>query len=128
MRFFINFSYKGTNYHGWQFQANAITVQEEMEAAMSTLLKEPIKLTASGRTDSGVHAYKMVAHFDIKFDTKLDNNFTYKLNQFLPQDISINSIKRVKDDAHARFDAISRTYEYFISLKKHPLETIFIII
>ena len=67
MRFFINFSYKGKNYHGWQFQSNAITVQEEMEAAMSTLLKEPIKLTASGRTDSGVHANKMVAHFDIKF-------------------------------------------------------------
>ena len=120
MRFFINFSYKGTNYHGWQFQSNVITVQEEMEVAMSTLLKEPIKLTASGRTDSGVHANKMVAHFDIKFDSKLDNNFTYKLNQFLPQDISINSIKRVKDDAHARFDAISRTYEYFISLKKTP--------
>ena len=120
MRFFINFSYKGTNYHGWQLQSNVITVQEEMEVAMSTLLKEPIKLTASGRTDSGVHANKMVAHFDIKFDSKLDNNFTYKLNQFLPQDISINSIKRVKDEAHARFDAISRTYEYFISLKKTP--------
>ena len=120
MRFFINFSYKGTNYHGWQSQSNANSIQEEMERAMSTLLKLPIKLIASGRTDSGVHAQKMIAHFDAKFDSNPKSNFVYKLNQFLPEDISVNSIRRVKDDAHARFDALSRTYEYFISSKKTP--------
>ena len=83
VRFFINFSYKGTNYHGWQFQSNVITVQEEMEVAMSTLLKEPIKLIASGRTDSGVHANKMIAHFDIKFDSKLDKFHISLINFYL---------------------------------------------
>jgi len=120
VRFFINFSYKGTNYHGWQSQSNANSIQEEMEGAMSTLLNIPIKLVASGRTDTGVHAHKMIAHFDVKFYSKSDNNFIHRLNQFLPEDISVNSIRRVKDDAHARFDALCRTYEYFINSKKTP--------
>lgn len=120
MRFFINFSYKGTNYHGWQSQSNANSIQEEMEGAMSTLLNIPIKLVASGRTDSGVHAHKMIAHFDVKFYSNSDNNFIHRLNQFLPEDISVNSIRRVKDNAHARFDAVCRTYEYFINSKKTP--------
>jgi len=120
VRFFINFSFKGTNYHGWQSQTNANSIQKEMESAMSTILSMPIKLIASGRTDSGVHAHKMIAHFDAKFHSKSDNNFVYKLNHFLPEDISVNSIRRVKNNAHARFDALSRTYEYFINSKKTP--------
>ena len=120
MRFFINFSFKGTNYHGWQSQPNANSIQDEMERVMSILLNEQIKLIASGRTDSGVHAYKMIAHFDAKFHSNPNGDFVYKLNQFLPEDISVNSIRRVKDDAHARFDALSRTYEYFINTKKTP--------
>ena len=120
MRFFINFSFKGTNYHGWQSQPNANSIQDEMERSMSILLDEQIKLIASGRTDSGVHAHKMIAHFDSKLHSNPNIDFVYKLNQFLPEDISVNSIRRVKDDAHARFDALSRTYEYFINTKKTP--------
>ena len=120
MRFFINFSFKGTNYRGWQSQSNADSIQGEMEIAMSTLLNMPIRLVASGRTDSGVHAHKMIAHFDAKIQSNSMINFIYKLNKFLPDDISVNSIRRVKNDAHARFDALSRTYEYFINSKKTP--------
>ena len=93
MRFFINFSFKGTNYHGWQSQPNANSIQDEMERVMSILLDEQIKLIASGRTDSGVHAYKMIAHFDAKFHSNPNGDFVYKLNQFLPEDISVNSIQ-----------------------------------
>ncbi len=118
MRYFIEFSYNGKNYFGYQIQPKEITVQEELEKALSTILRQPIKTTGAGRTDTGVHARKIFAHFD--FETELDPQLTYKLNSFLPPDISIQRIFKVKTDFHARFDATYRTYEYLISLKKNP--------
>lgn len=118
MRYFIEFSYNGKNYFGYQIQPNEITVQEELEKALSTILRQPIKTTGAGRTDTGVHARKIFAHFD--FETELDPQLPYKLNSFLPPDIAIHRIFKVRDDFHARFDATYRTYEYFISLNKNP--------
>lgn len=118
MRYFIEFSYNGKNYFGYQIQPREITVQEELEKALSTLLREEIKTTGAGRTDTGVHAKKMFAHFDTL--QILDENLPKKLNSFLPPDISIKKIFKVKDDFHARFDATFRTYEYYISLEKNP--------
>ena len=122
MRFFLEFSYAGTNYHGWQRQPNAVSVQEVMEHALETLLKSPIPLTAAGRTDTGVHARQMFAHFEYDFKDDEEENLVHQLNQFLPQDIVIHSLKRVTSEAHARFDALSRTYEYHISNKRTPFE------
>lgn len=117
MRYFIEFSYFGKNYFGYQIQPNGITVQEELEKALSTLLRESIKITGAGRTDTGVHAKKMFAHFDTPLSVEI--NLVYKLNSFLPRDISVKQIFEVKEDFHARFDATFRTYEYFISLEKN---------
>ena len=118
MRYFIEFSYNGTNYHGWQKQPNANTVQEEMEKCMSVLLQEEIELMGAGRTDSGVHATQMFAHFDS--DTIIDTEkIVSKLNSFLPSDISIVRIFSVKEDIHARFTAIGRTYKYYVSTEKN---------
>lgn len=119
MRYFLELAYNGTAYHGWQNQPNAITVQEVLEKALSTILKQSIELVGAGRTDTGVHAKQMCAHFDLP-ESLPENNLVYKLNQFLPKDIAINSIRAVKDDAHARFHAVSRTYNYIISKKKNP--------
>ena len=120
-RYFIEMSYLGTNYHGWQIQPNAITVQETLNKALSTLLGETISATGAGRTDAGVHARFFVAHFDSKNGSLMDNQkFLYKINSILPRDIAIFNIKKVKPDANCRFDAISRTYEYYISRKKNP--------
>ncbi|GIJ93301.1 tRNA pseudouridine synthase A [Capnocytophaga stomatis] len=116
MRYFIEFSYNGKNYHGWQNQPHSVSVQEVMEKSLSTLLRTQIEIVGAGRTDSGVHALQMFAHFD--FENPIDNQLVYKLNAFLPKDIAIHKIHRVKDDAHARFDAIKRTYEYHICTKK----------
>lgn len=114
MRYFIKLAYKGTNYHGWQSQPNVITVQETLEKALSLLFKNPIELVGAGRTDSGVHAKEMYAHFD--FSEPIDAAFWIpKLNSFLPKDIVIYSILLVENNAHARFDARSRTYEYYIN-------------
>lgn len=118
MRYFIEFSYHGKNYFGYQIQPREITVQEELEKALSTILREEIKTTGAGRTDTGVHAKKMFAHFDTEQD--LDKNLPQKLNSFLAPDISVKRIFGVKDGFHARFDAVYRTYEYFISLEKNP--------
>ncbi|MGZ5187885.1 MAG: tRNA pseudouridine(38-40) synthase TruA [Kaistella sp.] len=118
MRYFIEFSYFGKNYFGYQIQPNEISVQEELEKALSTILREDIKTTGAGRTDTGVHAKKMFAHFDT--DLNLDENLAYKLNSFLPPDIAVKRIFSVKEDFHARFDATFRTYEYYISLEKNP--------
>ncbi|MCF7561439.1 tRNA pseudouridine(38-40) synthase TruA [Sabulilitoribacter multivorans] len=117
MRYFLELSYNGAAYHGWQNQPNAVSVQEVLEKALSTLLGEPIAIVGAGRTDAGVHATQMFAHFDtdVKFKTK---NFIFKLNAFLPNDIGIRDIFKVKADAHARFDAISRTYLYRVTLEK----------
>ncbi|MDO5616757.1 MAG: tRNA pseudouridine(38-40) synthase TruA [Cruoricaptor ignavus] len=118
MRYFIEFSYNGTHYFGYQIQPREITVQEELEKALSTILREEIKTTGAGRTDTGVHAKKMFAHFDT--EQILPNELPNRLNSFLPPDISVKNIFRVKDDLHARFDATFRTYEYYISLTKNP--------
>lgn len=118
MRYFIEFSYSGKNYFGYQIQPNQISVQEVLEKALSTILREEIKITGAGRTDTGVHSKKIFAHFDTC--KNLDENLTYQLNSFLPQDISIKRIFSVKDDFHARFDATFRTYEYYITLEKNP--------
>ncbi len=122
MRYFIDFSYAGTNYHGWQRQPNALSVQQVMEEALTTLFKQLCVVVAAGRTDTGVHARHMVAHFDLDQPLKDPQQWVYRLNQFLPTDIAVKSIQAVKADAHARFDALSRTYEYHIKTIKSPFE------
>lgn len=113
MRYFIKFAYNGTHYHGWQSQPNAVTVQETLEKALSLLFKKHIELVGAGRTDTGVHAKEMYAHFD--FNEQLETDFWIpKLNSYLPKDIVIYEIIPVTAEAHARFDATSRTYEYYI--------------
>ena len=119
MRYFIFISYLGTNYHGWQIQENALSIQYILNNSLSTVLKQDIKTVGSGRTDTGVHALNQVAHFDL--NQVIDNNeFLYKINSILPNDISVNKIITVKDDFHARFDAVERRYIYKINLKKSP--------
>jgi len=120
VRYFIDFSYAGTHYHGWQRQPNAVSVQEVLEDAFEILLKSPSPLVAAGRTDTGVHAQQMVAHFDV--DNPIDDaaQWVYRLNQFLPKDIALHSVQAVKPDAHARFDALSRTYQYHVQTQKTP--------
>nr|WP_299034225.1 tRNA pseudouridine(38-40) synthase TruA [uncultured Tenacibaculum sp.] len=123
MRYFIELAYNGKNYHGWQVQPHAISVQEVINKAISTILRQEINIVGAGRTDAGVHASQMFAHFDI--ETPLSDNFTYKLNAILPDDVVIFNTTLVHDDAHARFDANSRSYEYKIWLGRNPflLET-----
>lgn len=118
MRYFIELSYHGKVYHGWQNQPNAISVQEVVEKALSTLLGEKIDIVAAGRTDAGVHALQMFVHFDIDLSFNTED-LTFKLNAFLPQDIAVHDIFEVKPEAHARFDARSRTYLYRLALKKN---------
>ncbi|PKB15399.1 tRNA pseudouridine(38-40) synthase TruA [Flavobacterium sp. 5] len=117
MRYFIKLAYNGTQYHGWQIQPNAASVQETMNKAFSVILNSEISLMGAGRTDTGVHAKEMYAHFDFKnpIDTK---NLIHKLNSFLPKDIVIYDVFPVADDAHTRFDATKRTYEYHINTFK----------
>lgn len=119
MRYFIKLAYNGTPYHGWQYQPNASSVQETMNKAISTVLNSEISIMGAGRTDTGVHAKKMYAHFD--FETPFDiPNIVHKLNSFLPKDIVVYNIITVPDEAHARFDALKRTYEYHINIFKDP--------
>jgi tRNA pseudouridine38-40 synthase len=118
MRYFIEFSYNGSAYFGYQIQPKQISVQEELEKALSTILRESVKTTGAGRTDTGVHAKKMFAHFET--DQLLPENLIYKLNSFLSENIAIKRIFKVDDDMHARFSATYRTYEYYISLEKNP--------
>ncbi len=118
-RFFLELMYDGTNYHGWQVQPHSPSVQACLELALSTILNEKISVVGAGRTDTGVHARHMVAHFDT--NQSIDCvELTYKLNSFLKNDISVSKLYGVKSDVHARFDAISRTYEYHIHFKKNP--------
>ncbi len=119
VRYFLELSYCGKNYYGWQRQPNDTSVQETLEDILSTLLKEKTGISGAGRTDSGVHARQMFAHFDSK-NIVNTSDLTHKLNSFLPKDIAIHRIHRVKDDAHARFDATARTYEYWINTVKNP--------
>ncbi len=119
-RYFIQLSYDGTDYHGWQIQPNGISVQETVEKAMSVVAREKILVTGAGRTDAGVHASFYVAHFDAE-DHRLDTEkILHSINCLLPSDIAIQSVFKVHSDAHARFDAFSRTYNYYIGKKKNP--------
>ncbi|TDE03865.1 tRNA pseudouridine(38-40) synthase TruA [Flavobacterium hiemivividum] len=119
MRYFIKLAYNGTPYHGWQYQPNASSVQETLNKAISTVLNSEISIMGAGRTDTGVHAKEMYAHFD--FETPFDiPNIVHKLNSFLPKDVVVYNIIAVPDEAHARFDALKRTYEYHINTFKDP--------
>ena len=121
MRYFITLSYDGTRYHGWQIQPNGPSVQEKLQWALSTILRqEDIQVTGAGRTDAGVHARMMVAHFDVETMNFDLTDLTYKLNRLLPQDIAIQAIQPVSDEIHARFSAIARTYHYYIHTVKDP--------
>lgn len=119
-RYFIYLGYNGKKYCGWQVQPNGPTVQAWVEHALTTLLRQPTFVVGAGRTDAGVHARSMVAHFDAP-DTLADQAlFTEKLNRLLPKDIAVYRIVPVRPDAHARFDAISRTYKYYVTARKDP--------
>ncbi len=122
MRYKIELAYNGRNYHGWQIQPNAITVQEVLNRCLTTLLRQPIETLGCGRTDTGVHASHFVAHFDCQSaDAALISQpFLQKLNKFLPPDIVVFSIEQAADDFNARFDAMSRTYKYLIHTRKDP--------
>lgn len=119
MRYFITFSYDGTCYHGWQVQPNTATVQECLNDALSKLLPTPTECVGAGRTDAGVHASKMIAHFDTEQSLDVEQ-FAFRLNRILPEDIAVDGVKQVADDLHARFSAIQRTYHYFVYTKKNP--------
>ena len=119
MRYALNVSYLGTNYHGWQKQPNAISVQEELENVFSTIFRRKIITMGSGRTDTGVHASEQVLHLDTN-EIELNKNSIGKVNRLLPKDISINGFAEMKEDFHARFDAVKRSYIYKIATKKSP--------
>ena len=118
MRYFIEVSYKGTRYAGFQIQANAPTIQAEVERALKILFKVDVKLTGSSRTDAGVHAHQNFFHFDVDFE--IPQKVLYNINALLPHDIAVRTISPVQSSAHARFDALSREYSYFIYAEKSP--------
>ena len=120
MRYFIELSYKGTHYHGWQIQENAESVQAVLNRVLETLLRQPVETLGSGRTDTGVHATQQFAHFDLPDPVPDLLQLTYKLNALLPPDIAIKRVFPVADAVHARFDARSRSYEYRITTQKSP--------
>ncbi len=129
MRYFIQLSYDGTGYHGWQVQPNGVSVQEVLQKALSTLLRQPTEVTGAGRTDAGVHASMMVAHFDWPAahegegceEAPLDcTQLTYKLNRLLPPDVAVQAVRPVGPEMHARFSATRRTYHYYIHTHKDP--------
>jgi len=122
-RYFLQLSYKGSRYFGWQRQPNAISVQDVIEKTLSTVLREDIAVVGAGRTDTGVHASFYVLHFDVSNEIQEPEKLVYHLNRFLPGDIAIQKIKKVNNDFHARFSAASRTYKYFISTVKDPFNT-----
>ena len=123
MRFFISLSYNGKNYSGWQRQNNALSIQELLENALCIVSGEHISVVGAGRTDAGVNASSFFAHFDSAFNFKESNGIIYKLNAILPQDIFIKDIFVVDEQAHARFDATSRSYKYFVHTIKDPFAT-----
>lgn len=122
MRYFLTLAYNGTSFHGWQRQPNASSVQQALEDALTTLLRKPIAITGAGRTDTGVHAKEMMAHFEADLSVEAEENLPYLLNRFLKEDIVIHRLERVKADAHARFDATARTYEYHLGFQKNPFK------
>ncbi|GAB6009141.1 tRNA pseudouridine(38-40) synthase TruA [Dysgonomonas reticulitermitis] len=119
-RYFIYLAYNGEKYCGWQIQPNGISVQETIESALATLLRVPTPIVGAGRTDAGVHARMMTAHFDYEQGNTDPELLANKLNSILPKDIAIYKIVEVKEDAHARFDATSRLYRYYITTEKDP--------
>ena len=121
-RYFIFFSYDGTNYHGWQIQPNANSVQQELQHALSLLLRKDMEVVGAGRTDTGVHARQMAAHFDWDGDDIDCDQMVYRLNRILPKDIAVTGMRQVPQEMHARFSATSRTYHYYIHTKKDPFE------
>ncbi|WP_375237945.1 tRNA pseudouridine(38-40) synthase TruA [Aurantibacter sp.] len=124
MRYFIELSYNGKAYHGWQIQPNAISVQEVLEKALSVIFKIKISIVGAGRTDSGVHSKQIFAHFDTKNLIDVEET-VYKLNALLPKDIAVYTIFRVSNESHARFNATSRSYVYRLSPKKDAFNTCF---
>ena len=122
MRYFISLSYNGSAFCGWQIQENADSVQEELQKTLTMLLKEPISITGAGRTDTGVHAINYIAHFDCQSIIPDIPHTVYKLNAILPQEIAVHNIFEMHADAHARFDAVSRTYKYYIHTNKDPFD------
>ena len=118
MKYFLEIAYKGTNYHGWQVQKNAHTVQQELNSCLERLFQQPVETVASGRTDTGVHAQQQFVHLDL--NTELNPDLLFKINCILPHDIAVKNYFRVKRDAHARFDTLSRSYEYRICRVKNP--------
>ncbi|MBP5456194.1 MAG: tRNA pseudouridine(38-40) synthase TruA [Paludibacteraceae bacterium] len=125
MRYFIYFSYRGTHYHGWQIQPNNITVQEVLQEALSKIVREEVAMTGAGRTDTGVHASCMVAHFDLVAPSEDAGRMVQRLNSILPADIAVDKILPVAPDAHARFDAKSRTYKYYVTERKNAFSSDF---
>jgi tRNA pseudouridine38-40 synthase len=126
-RYFIELSYDGTNYHGWQTQPNAVAVQEVLDKALTTVLREPIETLGCGRTDSGVHAKEFFAHFDLAGESFVHSPRSISesvrgINSLLPHDIAVKKIVPVHDEAHARFDATSRSYQYHIHFNKDPFK------
>ena len=123
-RFFIELAYDGTNYHGWQMQPNAVGVQEVLNRALTTILRQPIETLGCGRTDTGVHAKEFFAHFDVVDGSLLmdHGNVLRSINAILPHDIAIKNVIPVQADAHARFDATLRSYEYHIHFNKDPFK------
>ncbi|MBN2175541.1 MAG: tRNA pseudouridine(38-40) synthase TruA [Bacteroidales bacterium] len=121
-RYFLSISFNGHNYNGWQIQKNALTVQEILNASVSRIFKHEINVVGCGRTDAGVHAKNFYAHFNLENELNPEKilNYIKKLNGSLPWDIKVHDLIPVKPDAHARFDAIERTYRYFISYEKDP--------
>ena len=123
-RYFVTLSYDGTRFHGWQIQPNGDSVQARLQEALSTLLRTAVSVTGAGRTDAGVHARMMVAHFDWEGDplTLNSQQLIYKLNRLLPYDIAVSKVEPVSDDMHARFSATSRMYRYYIHTAKNPFQ------
>ena len=119
MRYFITLAYDGTDFHGWQIQPNGNSVQEELQKALTTLLRMPVEVVGAGRTDAGVHARQMVAHFDS--DSAVDcQQLTYRLNRIVPRSMAVYKVEKVADDMHARFSAKRRIYRYFVHTRKDP--------
>ncbi|MBS7410190.1 MAG: tRNA pseudouridine synthase A, partial [Muribaculaceae bacterium] len=117
-RYFLHLAYNGADYHGWQSQPNAITVQETVEKALSKVLRRQVAIVGAGRTDTGVNARSMYAHFDVDNEIADPQRLISALNSLVGRDIAIYGIRRVADDAHARFDAVARTYKYFVTTRK----------
>lgn len=124
MRFFIDLSYVGSDFHGWQKQPNALSVQEVVESCFAKVFRTPVQLVGAGRTDAGVHARQLIAHFDREKEFSIPQ-LLYRLNRMLPASIAAQEIYPVKENAHARFDAVSREYHYHLVTTKNPFETAF---